>query len=304
MGITKSNNNQNKIKNKINRNIKPLSELNLIDEFLISTLMENLEDAKKFAKLTIKRALGREIDNFTVESQKVLKGIQREKRGICMDILISGQDADGNVKEVFDIEPNTYREDSIEKRTRYYNSLADVKLLSSGQDFDELPELIAIWILPFDPFNDNRMLYTVKNFVVENNNILYNDGVTTIFLNAKGQIGGNKKLKEFLNFMVNTREETAVDDDLQQMKQIVDSIKGDPKVGERYMSMETTMYYEKKLSYAEGKAEGKALEKERSIKKCIERLRKLNVGDSDIEQALAEDYGLSTEEIVAYLKGN
>lgn len=32
--------------------------------------------------------------------------------------------------------------------------------------FKNLPQLVMIWILPYDPFGDDRMLYTVKNMVV------------------------------------------------------------------------------------------------------------------------------------------
>ena len=33
----------------------------------------------------------------------------------------------------------------------------------------KLPDIFMIWILPYDPFGDGRMIYTVKNMVVENN---------------------------------------------------------------------------------------------------------------------------------------
>lgn len=78
-------------------------------------------------------------------------------------------------------------------------------MFGRGTNFRDLPELISIWILPKDPFGCNQMIYTVKNVVVENNNLLYNDGVTKLFLYTEGRYGGSKKLKAMLKYMTSTR---------------------------------------------------------------------------------------------------
>ena len=164
----------------IRKSIKPLSELNLIDNFLFSTLVENPENAKKLAKIIVKRATGRDIDNFTVESQKEVNGTNTDKRGIRIDVLIKVEGDKEEIKEVYDIEPNAYYEKDIAKRNRYYNALTDSKLLNKGEEFSVLPELITIWILQYDPFGKDKMIYTIKNIVDKNPDIVYNDGVTTL----------------------------------------------------------------------------------------------------------------------------
>lgn len=83
--------------------------------------------------------------------------------------------------------------------------MLEAKLFGRGTNFRDLPELISIWILPKDPFGCNQMIYTVKNVVVENNNLLYNDGVTKLFLYTEGRYGGSKKLKAMLKYMTSTR---------------------------------------------------------------------------------------------------
>ena len=141
------------------------------------------------------------------------------------------------------------------------------------------------------------MSYSVKNFVTENPKIVYNDGVTTIFLNTKGQIGGTNELANLLKFFSNTTEETAVDSDLKDIHNIVNSVKRDSKVGERYMSMQTVMYYEKKMSYEEGEEHGIQLGEKRGIqlgeKRGEERLAKklaeLGVDPDIIKQAMEKD---------------
>ncbi len=255
--------------------------------------MENPNHAKELVKIIVKRATGRTLENFTVEAQKTFNGTDTDKHGICLDVLVKCSDAGNSVSSVYNIEPNTYYENDLAKRNRYYNALTDSKLLFSGDDFGTLPELISIWILSYDPFGDNRMSYSVKNFVTENPQLVYNDGVTTLYLNTKGKIGDNKDLFNLLNFLSNTNEKNAVDSELQGIQTIVNTIKGDSKVGERYMSMQTVMYYEKKMSYEEGEEHGIQLGEKRGIQLAEERLAKklteLGVDPDIIKQAMEKD---------------
>ncbi|MBE5940728.1 MAG: Rpn family recombination-promoting nuclease/putative transposase [Lachnospiraceae bacterium] len=284
---TNSKNIQNTFLNNRNDFRKPLIKLNLIDNFLFSTFMENPEYSRELVKLIIKRATGRTLENFTIESQKMFNGIDTDRHGICLDVLIKEKSSFDNTKEVYNIEPNTYYDANIARRNRYYNSLTDSKLLFSGKDYDTLPELITIWILSYDPFGDNRMVYSVKNLVTENPSIGYNDGVTTLFLNTKGKIGGSEELANLLRFFSETNEDTAVDSDLRDIQRIVDTIKGDSKVGDKYMGMRSEIYYEKKISFTEGKAEGISEGEEMAKIEIAKRLKDLGVDHSIIEQAIA-----------------
>ncbi|MBQ4069673.1 MAG: hypothetical protein IJC76_10530, partial [Lachnospiraceae bacterium] len=51
-------------------------------------------------------------------------------------------------------------------------------------------------------------------------------------------------------------DKEVTDTELLDIQNIVKTIKGDAKVGERYMTLGTTLYYEKKMSYDEGKDAG------------------------------------------------
>lgn len=289
--------------------IKPLQDLNLINSFLFDSSMENPEDAKFIAKTIVKRATGRELSNFTVETQKEFKSIEPGKRGIKLDVLVSVPDANGRTRELYDIEPNDYYQPDLAKRTRFYNSLTDVKLLKSQDVFHELPELISIWILTYDPFGGNRMLYTVKNVVTEHPGLKYNDGVTNLFLYTEGTVGGSKELQNLLHHISHTTAENALDSDLEQIQTIVDSVKSNREVGERYMSMEKIMksaeYYgytegmEKGL--ADGMAQGIAQAKSASIKLFIEALQELSIPIDVIKSKLLEKFELTETEADEYL---
>ena len=124
--------------------------------------------------------------------------------------------------------------------------------LPGGEPYKTLPDMYSIWILPYDPFGDNRMIYTVKNIVAENNQIVYNDGVTKIFLYTKGTKGGSPELKQLLNFMEHSTRENAIDTDLSDIMDIVDTAKKDTKERGRYMGIMGVIDYEKRDSYNEG----------------------------------------------------
>ena len=69
------------------------------------------------------------------------------------------------------------------------------------------------------------MLYTVKNVVVENNELVYNDGVVKFFLYTKGKLGGSEELKSLLTYFEETTRENAVDEELEEIQKIVGNIK-------------------------------------------------------------------------------
>lgn len=59
---------------------------------------------------------------------------------------------------------------------RYYHGLIDTHLLSTGSGYKSLPNVVTIVILPYDPFDKSRMIYTVRNSCVEDTTVEYNDG--------------------------------------------------------------------------------------------------------------------------------
>ncbi|MBE5926092.1 MAG: Rpn family recombination-promoting nuclease/putative transposase [Lachnospiraceae bacterium] len=268
--------------------IRPLSELNLIDNFLFSTLMENPEIAEKLTRIILKRTLGYVPEKFSIETQKKFNGIDMDKHGIHLDVLVKETDETNTVKTIYDIEPNVYYEKYIAKRNRYYNALVDVKLLNASAGYSTLPELTTIWILPYDPFGDKKMIYTIKNIVEENPDIVYNDGIKTIILNASAAIGSSGELENLLNFMVDSDKED-LDFELAEIKSAIQTIKGNSEVGEEYMSMQTAMYYEKKMSYEEGEQRGIEIGErrgeQRGIENLTQRLLELGVDKEILEKA-------------------
>ena len=118
-----------------------------------------------------------------------------------------------------------------------------MKLLESGVDYDKLPEMWTIWILPYDPFGLDLRIYSVKNIVEENPKIEYNDGIRKLFLYTKGNMGGSKTLRDLLAYIQNTTKENAVDEDLKKLHTNVERLKSNKQIGVKYMHMQEVIKY-------------------------------------------------------------
>ena len=270
-----------------------LQGLNLINAFLFRASTENSEHAKFIAKLIIERATGRKVEQISVMSEKVLTGIDLGSHGICMDLYVEEYESERRAR-VYDIEPNNYGADELPMRSRYSQALTDVKLLEAGESYRKLPNYISIWILPYDPFGQNRMLYTIKNFVAEDTQIVYNDGAVKLFLYTGGEIGGNDKLKDMLRYFSESDKENAVDPELLRLHGIVQQARDNRKVGEQYMTLQDYLDCEIKRGVEEGVARELA-------EALVASLRELNIPEEKILEQLIHKCNLTEEKAKSYL---
>ena len=117
-----------------------------------------------------------------------------------------------------------------------------------------------IFISDYDPFGQGRMVYTIKNGVIEEPDMPYDDGARTIFLYTKGTKGNPpKELRELLRYLGDSRWENATSKELQRLHRMVTEVKHDGKVGLAYMK---SFERDKRLlekGREEGREEGEAL---------------------------------------------
>lgn len=255
----------------------------------------------------MERATGIKLGKVIIETEKQLLGIDTEHRGVRLDLCICELDNE-QVAKVYDIEPNNYDLNALPKRDRYNQALSDVKLLKSKADFNDLPEYVSIWILPDDPFDDGQVIYTVKNMVVENRKIVYNDGVMRLFLNVKGKKGGTEALKKLLNYFSDSCKANATDSELEKLHNIVTDVKLSREVGERYMSLQDYLDYEIKTGIKAGieeelerrldevQDEVRDEERNKSISILIKNSINLGATKENVVSILMKDYSLTEKE--------
>lgn len=133
--------------------------------------------------------------------------------------------------------------------------------------------------------------------VVENNHLVYNEGVTKLFLYTKGTKGGSQPLKDLLTFMEDTTSANAVDEELQAIQKIVDTVKTDKEVGKRYMTLQEMIDYEKKGSYDVGVEHGRT----EGIQAVIDTCKSFNQDKAQTRIRIMNQFHLTEDKADKYL---
>ena len=288
---------------------KTIKDMDLMDDFLFGESMMNEETAVPMAKLIIERATGIRVKDLMITCQKVLNGLDTDYHGVRLDVSVDEIDIwekNAETVRVYDIEPNNGAVKELPRRDRYYQSLMDVKLLEAGTDYEKLPELWSIWILPADPFGGNRMIYTVKNVVEEMPEIEYNDGVRKIFLYTDGEIGGSRELRDLLRYIRDTRAENAVDTELRKLHAGIERLKSSREIGVRYMLEQEKM--KEKLRHMVDEVEREVTERvtseatEKGIQILVETCQELGTSKEAARARIMEKYGTDAQAAENYIE--
>lgn len=227
---------------------RPLEELNLLDDFLFQQMLTQDEDGEEFCRILLKTILEKNIRKVHIVPQKNILGIDTNRHGIRMDAYIEdisdetslpGTDTvDAEVTpDIYDLEPNnSYEKSTLPKRMRYYHGLIDTQLLARNTEYGKLANVVIIIILPYDPFEKNRMVYTIQNQCVEDATVPYNDGAKKIFLYTKGAEGNpSQQLRDMLKYLEKTNDENVTNQDIDTIHHLVNKVKHRREVGISYM---------------------------------------------------------------------
>lgn len=266
----------------MDKRIRPLKELNIIDDYLFAELMKDMEAAR----IILEKILGKQIEK--VEQWKAQEEIKTmpEYHGIRLDVYI--KDGKGTV---YNVEVQVSRKYDIPKRMRYYQSLIDYTHMARGEhNYNILPTTYIIFMCDYDVFDEGMYQYIFKNRCQERPELLLGDEATKIILNTKGKNDGEvrQELVRFLKYVSKTTKSGAVstgDEDIKYLQQKVEEIKSSEKKELRYMTYAEKMWEMKN----EGREEGK-------IMGIIEAMLKLKCDVSAIEKMLKEDYGIEETE--------
>ena len=286
------------------RQFRPLSELNLMDNFLFHEMLLQEDVREEFCRILLKTILNKEVRHVKVTPQKTILGADTNKHGIRLDAYIEavvGSDSiDADVvPDIYDIEPNrTYERETLPKRMRYYHGMIDSRFLQAGQTYDKLPNVVIIFILPYDPFGKDRMVYTIRNEVLEEPDIEYNDGSLKMILYTKGKTkGSSKELQDMLRYIEQSTADNVTNQDIESVHHLVNRVKARKEVDLSYMKSWEWDDYNKKLGIQEGIEKGIA----KGIQSLILSCRKHNISNEDILADLMSNFDLTQEEAQEYL---
>ena len=259
---------------------KKLEELNLLDDFLFNAMMTYPEMGERFTRKILKLLFNKEFRNLKVIAQKSYGGLNTDLRGARLDVYVESDDsAEIDASEdvsIYDLEPDKNDKAkyiaAFPQRIRFYHAIIDSRSLKSGEDFGKLKRVYVIFICNYDPFDYDRVKYTIRNMCVEEPEMPYDDGAQTTVLYTKGTKGDDisEELRQFLNYMENTTQTNAVNDTLKDIQKMVDIVKRDGEVSLSYMKgfERDTIMYEKGQE-----AERKNTERERQRADSAEKAR-------------------------------
>ena len=171
---------------------KPIEDLVFADDFMFGAVMHEPEICKGVIELL----LGIKVDHIDYpELQKTISPYYNTK-GVRLDVYVAGSD------KIFDVEIQSYKIETIGKRTRYYQSMLDVDSLLKGADYSELKESFIIFICLDDPFGKDLPLYTFERKCKEKADVDLNDQTHHLIFNcAAYDKEDNPGIKAFLSFV-------------------------------------------------------------------------------------------------------
>ena len=254
---------------------RKLEDLNVLDDFLMSAVASDEEVGGDFCRTLLSVLLQRKLGDIQVTAQRTIMPYTPEMHGIRMDVEVKEmlEPKDGLPSlNIYDVEPHLRNEKNFPKHNRFYQARIDSRFMKSGErDFSRLPDLFILTITDYDPFGEDYMVYTVRNGCMEVPGLEYADGLVFYYFNTKGKKGGTPEIKAMLEYIMESTERNAVNDDIRELHRCVGKVKTLPEVREGFMRLEEVIAWEKEKSVEEGrelllkKQIEKKLEKNKSV---------------------------------------
>ena len=229
-----------------------------------------------------------------------------DAHGVRLDVITT----DDQGRRI-DVEMQMRDEKNIPRRMRYYEGSIDQATLEKGQNYNRLGDVVILFITPFDPFDAHGYYkYTFRNTCQEDKEIVLDDGVTKVLLNAAGHKGDIKsELKEFLQLVAGNVDSThyAEGSFADRVQRQVHIARRNARWRKEYMDWEMTLRNEREKGREEGREEGlKEGREEGRMEERIKTEEQRKRAEAAEERAdVAEERIRKLEEQIALLeKGN
>ena len=260
---------------------KPVEELTFTDDFMFGRVMQNPEICKGF----LERLLEIKIDKIEYPTLQKTISPHYKSKGIRLDVYVE----DSN--RVFDIEIQNVLDENLPKRSRYYQSMMDIDLLSKGKNYTELKESFVIFVCKEDFYGFNLPCYSFSNNCKEIAELQFGDMTNKIVFNASAFANEkNVEKKSILEYIIDkksTSDFTNKLDDLVERTKLNEIFRGD------YMAWGLAEFDAeqrgKKEGYSEGVSDGE-------YQKAIETAKNMIRNNISFD-VIADCTGLSIEDI-------
>ena len=172
---------------------KKWESLTFTDNFIFSRVMHDEHICRQVVELI----LGVPIGKIRYLSAQDEHKTDPDSMRIIMDVFLRDEN------RIITVEMQTGHKTELPKRSRYYQSVADVSTTPTGAKYRSLPDNILIFICTFDPFNRQLPRYTFQYTCNESPELKLKDGSLRIFLNttATKLSSLDQKLQAFYHYL-------------------------------------------------------------------------------------------------------
>ena len=259
---------------------KKLQDLNLMDRFLFSELIENAEAYKLILEIILEREI-------SFKGQPVAENEKRKEllgKIARLDVCAIGDD-----DRVYNAEVQKENENNMHKRMRYYGALMTSKLLPEGTiDYNRLSDLCMIVIAGFDMGGEGKYRYTVRRMYEGYPDKEVYDGEVILYLNTKGKdtVGVSNELIAMLEYFEETTDDKALSSGYERiirLNEIVASIKASDEIGVKYMNA----YEERMHDIQEAREQGEEIGRSEGLEAGIAQGEASGRAERELEMAKA-----------------
>ena len=247
-----------------------VAQLRAIDDIMFRKLCENIAFVEEILRVIL------EDDKITVVEVIPQDSIQNLRgRSVVLDAYCKlGNGSYCNVE--------VQRSDSDDhfRRVRYHAACITANVVDPGEQFEQVDDLVVVYISEFDPFDEGRTVYHVRNMVEETGRAVL-DGLREIYVNTKYNDGSEiaELMQCFLEPVVTNPKFPALAKELQAEK---GNVKGDEsmcQLVEEYAQKRAKEYGEKQK--AEGFLEALISLVNEQLLDPVDAARKANMSESE-----------------------
>ena len=233
---------------------KKWESLTFTDDFIFSRVMHD----ETICRQVVELILGVRIGKVTYLSAQDEHKTDPDSMRIIMDVFLRDEN------RIITVEMQTGHKKELPKRSRYYQSVADVSTTPTGAKYRNLPDNILIFICTFDPFNRNIPRYTFQYTCDEDPELKLQDGSLRIFLNTTAtQLSAlDQKLQAFYHYL---QKGVAESDLTQIISNSITTLKNNSLERRHYMTWAIKMADARYDGYDEGFEKGITTGREEGI---------------------------------------
>ena len=239
---------------------KKWESLTFTDDFIFSRIMHD----ENICRQVVELILGVRIGKISYLSAQDEHKTDPDSMRIIMDVFLRDEN------RIITVEMQTGHKTELPKRSRYYQSVADVSTTPTGAKYRSLPDNILIFICTFDPFNRQLPRYTFRYTCDEEPKLKLKDGSLRIFLNTTANQLDNldQKLQAFYHYL----QMGVVESELAQtISASITTLKNNSLERRRYMTWAIKMADARYDGYDEGFEKGITTGREEGISIGLER---------------------------------